>query len=323
MKKILMFLLIGLISLVSCFALTHITDCQGFSDIRNNLNENYTLDNNIDCNGYTVSMISGFAGGLDCNKYEINNLIIYPEYGIFAFLFDDSYIKYITNCNFNNLIINGDGSFASFIGYTSSSNFLIENISISGIVNPSTNEYIDYSALVNWNVGSIILKNSYINISTSPYWYIEPVFFAHYQGDMTIINSYSINPNATCNNIAGTFNNSFVVSDTCKRYYNATNEYTTETLSSYFYDISNEPMTSWDFTNVWSTQNNLVDYPIFKWQETPVHHNSTIIIKYRSNKFTADKNDTVVIKMRSNKYQANVNDTSIIRYMISWLSGLI
>jgi hypothetical protein len=35
----------------------------------------------------------------------------------------------------------------------------------------------------------------------------------------------------------------------------------------YFYDISNSPLNSWDFTNIWSSQNNLINYPILKWQE--------------------------------------------------------
>ena len=36
---------------------------------------------------------------------------------------------------------------------------------------------------------------------------------------------------------------------------------------TYFYDVDNEPMLSWDFEDVWSRQNDGVDFPVLKWEE--------------------------------------------------------
>ncbi|MCB9358759.1 hypothetical protein H6503_02415 [Candidatus Woesearchaeota archaeon] len=41
---------------------------------------------------------------------------------------------------------------------------------------------------------------------------------------------------------------------------------TAYTDSSYFFDVSNEPMASWDFTNVWSNYCDGEGYPILSWQ---------------------------------------------------------
>lgn len=49
------------------------------------------------------------------------------------------------------------------------------------------------------------------------------------------------------------------------------NEYCTaidEGGLSYFYDVSNSPMSSWDFVNVWSSVNNDIDYPHLLWEDT-------------------------------------------------------
>ena len=69
--------------------------------------------------------------------------------------------------------------------------------------------------------------------------------------------------------VSGSITNSYYFSSSsCTNQGSGTcNSYGTgESPESYFYNNNNEPMASWDFTNIWSDNNSGADYPVLQWQ---------------------------------------------------------
>lgn len=58
------------------FALTHIADCQDLQDVNLDLDEDYVLDGDIDCDGFDFTALGTYTGVFDGAGYAINNLVL-------------------------------------------------------------------------------------------------------------------------------------------------------------------------------------------------------------------------------------------------------
>lgn len=103
--------------------------------------------------------------------------------------------------------------------------------------------------------------------------------YAQY-GDIEVYNSYATGNifGGTAAGLIGTndayggenriFNSYWLdnLGDDASRCYNSGNDgCTSELLESYFFDVNNSPMTSWDFSKVWDSIDDEIGYPTFLW----------------------------------------------------------
>lgn len=172
------------------------------------------------------------------------------------------------------LYINRPIDFAGLFGHIDSSasvsNVGLEGISISG------SGYV--GGLVGFNSGGTI-TNSYTTgrASGSSRYYTGGLVGRNRFG--TITNSYStgsVSGNIRLGGLVGfvgggSTSNSYWNNHTgnpsvCVGFGSASGCTAISDNESYFFDVNNTPMTSWDFTNIWSDKNDDTNFPILQWQ---------------------------------------------------------
>ena len=182
MKKIgvlgfLAFLLIITVPLSS--ALTAISSCQQLQNIKDNINENYYLSQDINCNGFNFVPIGSFRGSLDGKFYKIINLKINNPLnsGLFSLNYGE-----IKNLKFENIDISCDSGRCG--GISAINNGKIENSSVSGFIKGNFT-----GGLVGDNNGTIKESVSRANVNCS---YICGGLAGENEKSGIILNSYSI-----------------------------------------------------------------------------------------------------------------------------------
>ena len=155
-----------------------ITDVQDLQNIANNPSTNYTLANDINGNGQTITALSnsGFTGTLNGNGFTIQNLTINGsgEGGLFSAIYCNANAPSIQNIAFSDITLtNSTGLLAnSLYPATNPTSACIQNVTVNSMTfasgpqsgsNPDLGGLIadDYGA----NLNTILMKVTYQNIT--------------------------------------------------------------------------------------------------------------------------------------------------------------
>ena len=256
------------VSITPAMAATPITNCTELQDIRNDLNGDYYLANDIDCSGFDYdsdgkgfmpigNLSSNFTGTFDGKSYKITNLVINRSsmdyVGLFGYAGSESEI---TNVGLEDVDVNGSSYVGGLVGNNSGT---ITNCYSTGSVSGSS--YV--GGLVGDNSGTI--TNCYSTGSVSGSSYVGGLVG---YTDGTITNCYSTG------SVSGTSVFGGLVG------YN----FGTITYSYWDKETSLQPSSTfgtgkttaemkqqatfegWDFTNIWAIEED-VTYPYLQWQD--------------------------------------------------------
>jgi len=144
MKKIVFLIMIVLMS-SSVLGLTHITTCAGLQNMKNNLVEDYVLDNDINCDVSPYNTGSGFepvgsssskfTGSLDGDGYAITGLYISRAGVSNVGLFGNTYTgASVSNLILENVDITGGDATGALVGSAEDLDNTFTQIKVSGSV---------------------------------------------------------------------------------------------------------------------------------------------------------------------------------------------
>jgi len=243
--------------------------------------------------------VGTFEGTLDGQGYVVDGLFIGRWGGNYVGLFTETTSStVIKDIGLVNLTINASarqaGGFAGYNrgiinssyvignltaggnsgGLAGNSNGLITNSYFIGIVNGMNGNQI--GGLIGLNNGDIF--DSYANVSLSGNSNVGGLTGTH--NSALINNSFasgSISGNSNMGGLVGrlysvgTIRNSYYYNfsgnpDACMGVDGGSDVCYGIDTSSYFYDVSNEPLVSWDFVDVWDNASDGSDHPPLQWQ---------------------------------------------------------
>jgi len=281
-----------------------ISNCSDLNKTRENLTAYYQLTDNIDCSD-TINWNDGegfepignsshdFNGTFDGNGHTINQLFINRSTTDYVGLFRSTGYSEIKNIGLIDAYISGNNYVGALVGLNNGN---ISECFSRGEVNGSGN-YIGGLAGYHEGYNFGLINNSYSNANVKGTSNVGGFIG---RNDDPIDNSYATGNVSGSTNVGGfagavysIVRNSFSTGNVTGNYGfigyadgNPTNSYWNNNSGNgdqchdvgdagctaisdneaYFYDVSNPPMDSWDFTNVWSDFYNGSSFPSLRWE---------------------------------------------------------
>jgi hypothetical protein len=295
------FFLVFPICVVATFA-TEIYDCDDLDNIPDDSDDDYFLNSSLDCSnfkqinlGYTG--FNNFNGSFDGRNFTIFGLYMNdPSSNAMGLISSTRRGAKIYDVGVIDIFINGGNDVGAICGDCQNSD--ISRVFATGFVNGSSRiggivgdnyegnlndsfSFVNVSGIT--NVGGLIGRNErpiYTKNSFSIGSVNGVTDIGGFAGENTGHISYSFSTGFLTASSLGLFigyqnnlgnnSNNYVYNYTLNEldFIGSDNGITTNSVVqssvSYFYDVSNAPMSTWDFTNKWSNVNDTIYYPPLK-----------------------------------------------------------